>query len=460
MSTLHPLDTQHILTNCLLVSIIDGSIIDLKTRPRNNYQPAFPFRNFLSRRPFPFDVQSPYSANLNQITTAPVCSPLSLERSSDLEIKSRTFNAGKIASKTGFKNHEKSTEMSREHELSLKEETEEMRQGEEKRKNAKEVEKELRQRCREKEETENCLKGQLLSLSQPLRKGDLKSNFKKIFSCMSLMNSVRKTPELLEAHKKNLRSLLSVGNICTSDLTDLKSLLLKFLLNQEISENDLKISDIEFMLFTIFLIKKNYKFCKNLEWTPSSIEALRSKEIKKRSEQNYKVILKRFFKKVISNFNEENKLESFNDLEFYRVNFGEIANNCGEDWSLLRYSLVFNETHVKSKSNIPRKSKKIFAGVLKKNLHFMKQLGSYLDNNLEMNGERCGIHLDYTPILKNKVCMLIEQWRAKLYSNKNLKARLCKFVVDQVRNKKVKLPWGYVEIDRGVSSVRRLFKSA
>ena len=214
------------------------------------------------------------------------------------------------------------------------------------------------------------------------------------------------------------------------------------------------------MFFSIFLVKKNYKKIKSLKWTPDSLKELRNYEIKKRSEQNYKVILKRFFKKLVKNFNHVNKIDLKNDFEFYKVNFSKYAEKDNEDWKCLRYCTVFNENHKKSFKTNQRKSKKLFAKILKQNIKFMQNLEDYLENKLVLQNKKIGIHLDYTPILKKKVDNLIEKWKDKLYSNKNLKARLCKFVLDQIKNNKIKLPWGYTEINQGILNVRKLFKNA
>ena len=296
------------------------------------------------------------------------------------------------------------------------------------------------------------------SQKKPQKNTDLKNHFSEIFSCMFLMNSLRRTPHLLSQKKKHLRSLLDDSTIRTSTFENLKNLLIKFLLNQQISGSDLMVSDIELVLFTLFLVKKTYNSTPDMQWSASCLRKLQSTQLKKRSEQNYKVILKRFFKKMISTFNSKHRLESNDDLEFYRFHFEEVAGQCGEDWKQLRYSMVFNENEHQNTQHGDKKSKKVFAQVLSKNTVFIEQMRKYMTNKLVVEGETSGIYIDYTPILMNKLGLLIDKWKAKLYSNKNLKARLCKFVVDQIKNKKVKLPWGYSEIDNGVLNIFRLFK--
>jgi hypothetical protein len=297
-------------------------------------------------------------------------------------------------------------------------------------------------------------------LEENLKIRNLKDKFKLIFDLIYLMNTSRKNKILMDHYKKKLRSLLNNVKIITNDLSQLHSLLLKFLLNKKIQEDDLELSDLEIMLFCIFLVKKNYQMVDFMKWTPESFNRLRVIELKKRSEQNYKVILKRFFKKIIKNFNSENNLNINDDLEFYKFHFEELATAHNENWRLLRYGNVFNEKHSSPLPTNERKSKKLFAKILKQNSVFMKKLNDYLSNQLILGSKTHGIHIDYSLILGNKVNLLIDKWKNRLYSNKNLKARVCKFVQDQIKNNKIKLPWGYTELDQGILNVKKLFEQA
>lgn len=445
-----------LLRKCWMISIIDGSLIDL--RRRAHLSRSFPQGgsllhskcSSLKKRNYPSFARSPLASNAGlELRTGYLCSPgktsneaPNLRQCPDVSMKTDTAQFVRIASRAPCESNE--TDPVSEEKFNSKDNLIS--------KNSKPP---VAPKCSQAAEKEFRQ-----TAPAPPELTYLKKHFKVTFDQIFAMSCAKKDASSLQEHRTRLRRMLDRAEISTCDLQRLKRLLLKFLLNQPLTPADLDVSDLELILFCVFLVKKNYPVFEELQWSPATLKVLQSVEIKKRSEQNYKVILKRFFKKVIRHFNIQNGLEPNDNLEFYRANFETLARRHNEDWRLLRYGNVFNENMSSVLQRNQRKSKRVFAKVLKQNEEFMRQLEEYLDNGLELGGKVHGIHLDYTPILGNKVKLLTDKWRGKLYSNKNLKARVCKFVQDLILNNKVKLPWGYTEIDQGVRNVRRLFREA
>jgi hypothetical protein len=267
----------------------------------------------------------------------------------------------------------------------------------------------------------------------------------------------RKNPSILLLEKKKLKCLLNDATIASSDLSGLSKFLKKFLNREPIHTSDLCLTDLELILFCLFVIKKKFKKIINPQWTLSFIEKLRGSPTQKTSEQNYKIIFKKFFKLVIQDFNKKNQLDLNNDSEFYRFHFQKISESFNQDWQNLKFKFVFNEYRNKKLSKKGRHSKKEFARVLKKSKNFMKMFQDYLDDSLMIQESQHGIFRDYWPIIEGKSRLLLERWRTKFCSNKNIKSRLCNFIVSQMQNDKIKLPWGFGEIQQAILNVERLF---
>ena len=268
----------------------------------------------------------------------------------------------------------------------------------------------------------------------------------------------RKDPLKVQRQVVLLKNLLNRVDIQDSNLCDLKQLLRKFLTNQPVHSKDIQLSNLEILLFVVYLIKKKFKRITHLRWNCSYLNDLREAYPKKRSEQNYKVILKRFFKKVIADFNRRKALPQKNEHEFYQFYFAKAARSLNYDFNLLKFQLVFNETKVaRSNNHAPRHSKRIFARVLNKCPDFMRMMEDYMNNHLKLNNKIHGIYKDYSAILDKKLTMLLFKWRQALNTETDLRAELADFIVNKLLNDKVKLPWAYQELHQGILNVRDLF---
>jgi hypothetical protein len=262
--------------------------------------------------------------------------------------------------------------------------------------------------------------------------------------------------------KKDLEECLKDVDIKMNHLIGLKNLLSKFMKEEQITTSDMDLSNLEILLFCLFLVKKRYLDLEALQWTPKCLNQFREQEMLKRSEQNYKVVLKRAFKTLISTFNAENSVLGGNENEFYEHYFGKVSKEFGISIDSFKPQQIFNEikSTKKTKKFEKRKSKKEFASMLKKSTEFMNLLQRYLEDDLILNGKNEGIFRDCMKELDRKLPLMIFNWQKRLGSEHDFKNEFIKFLVETLVNDKVKLPWSASEVRRGVSSVLRLFRKA
>lgn len=290
------------------------------------------------------------------------------------------------------------------------------------------------------------------------KKIPLEGHMPNLIRIITRLHECRKDPVKIKKHTSLLRKLLNNIPISDSNLSGLKEVLSKFLTNKIILPEDIGLSNLEIILFTLYLTKKKFKKLYRFNWTSSDLNILRQKFPKKRSEQNYKVILKRFFKKVITDFNLRHGYGSKNEDQFYRHYFEDAAKSLSYNYRQLKFQKVFNETKVtRSKKGNPRHSKKIFARVLNRCPEFMKMMKDYMQDELKLGGGTHGIYRDYSSILDKKLTMLLFKWRQELNSKKDIREQLTGFIVSKLLNDKVKLPWSNQELSQGIQNVQSLF---
>ena len=296
-----------------------------------------------------------------------------------------------------------------------------------------------------------------LDLSE-IKKGNLSERLDEVIRILVEMKIIRKMPGQMKVQTERLERLLAHGRFEHNEMNRLEALLKKFLLGRELTAEDLKLTDLELVVFVLFLVKKKFEGLTDLKWTPLALSSLRHQTIKKRREQNYKVILKRFLKIVISDFNRRNDLPKKNDEEFYRHYFRESIEDYECEWQHIRFQTVFNETRVNKIGRASQRcSKQDFAFAMAKSHELMDLLDKYLKDKLVLNGCTYGIFKEYSVLIKRKVALLLFKWREDLDGEQSLKRSLADFVASKVLNDKVKLPWGLFEIEQGVGNVRDLF---
>lgn len=284
-------------------------------------------------------------------------------------------------------------------------------------------------------------------------------NIMKVMSKVIYDRSLRKNKNKLI---NELFKCLKPIDLKLTHLVGFKNLLYKFMKNEDIVDEDLDITSFEIILFCLFLVKKRYLDLEAIEWTAESLNSFKNQEMLKRSEQNYKVILKRAFKTLIACFNTENSILGGSENDFYEHYFREIADKFQIDIENFKPQKIFNE--LKSESDAPkdnkRKSKKEFARILKKSSKFMQVLIQYLNDELLVCGKTEGIFKDCMKELDRKLPLMIFNWQKKLGIDEDFKSEFINFLANTLMNDKVKLPWSANEVTKGVTSVLRLFRKA
>ena len=247
----------------------------------------------------------------------------------------------------------------------------------------------------------------------------LAGNFTKILKTMIEIFKNRKNKPKADVEKGHLKTLIKNTKIEPDSFGKIQHFLKKFLGDKPLAREDLLLSDLEIILFLLFVIKKKYEGLDSLDWTLAQLEALRRQRTKKTSEQNYKIIFKKFFKLIVQDFNAKHALASGDDLQFYKSNFGAIADSLNQDWRQLQFKFVFNEDRSKSIKKNGRQSKKNFARVVQRNAEFMDSLEKYLRDELVLKGQRHGVFADYWPVIETKLEYMIDRWMDKFKSKKN-----------------------------------------
>ena len=300
------------------------------------------------------------------------------------------------------------------------------------------------------------------SKPQPKKQSEAAQHIYKIMKNLSKIIYDRTLRRDKERLRKDIQKCLVDVDIKMNHLIGLKNLLSKFMKEEQITQKDMNLSNLEILLFCLFLVKKRYLDLEALRWTPECLNQFRNQEMLKRSEQNYKVVLKRAFKTLISTFNAENSILGGNENEFYEYYFGEVSKEFGISLDSFKPQQIFNEikSRKQTKKFEKRKSKKEFASMLKKSAGFMDLLQRYLKDDLTINKKKEGIFIDCMKELDRKLPLMIFNWQKRLGNENNFKNEFIKFLVETLVNDKVKLPWSASEVRRGVSSVLRLFRKA
>ena len=255
---------------------------------------------------------------------------------------------------------------------------------------------------------------------------------------------------------------LDLVDIELTHLVNLKNLLSRFMKGEELKDRDLKLSNLEIVLFCLFLVKKRYLDLETLQWNVESLTKLQSREMLKRSEQNYKVILKRAFRTLIASFNAEHAVIDGSDTLFYSHFFGAVSKAHDIELENFKPQKIFNEIRAPARTRRfqKRKSKKEFASLLKRSPAFMSRLMGYLRDDLKVSGHTEGILQDCMKELDRKLPLMIFNWQKRLGSGPDFKEDLISFLTKTLVNDKVKLPWSTFEVQNGVKSVVRLFQKS
>jgi hypothetical protein len=274
----------------------------------------------------------------------------------------------------------------------------------------------------------------------------------------SLLNIFIKI-DSLKANKNNdevlikITEILQKADFSVKKLFSIETFLLKFLKGEEIS-NDMieQLNDLEKILVTAFLVKKKYIDVDFLEFNTKSIKFLQERGCRKRTEQEYKTVLKKAFKQMISIFNQKNLIFDSKKTHFYKHYFGEILDRLNIPIENIELEYLFNERKNKSTK---RKSKKNYAQILKTSSKFMNDLNDYLNNSFKFNEHNYGSLDDAKKDIENKVPDIVMKWKKEMIEAEDLTS-LSKLLLKFFTNKKIKLPWSYKEISKAIGSVKNL----
>lgn len=258
--------------------------------------------------------------------------------------------------------------------------------------------------------------------------------------------------------RKELIHKLRVGGLDRIVLKNLEPVLLKFLLAEPVDKSDVdSLRVCERILLGAYLVKKKYLDVDTLQMTGESINWFEKRATVKRNEQEYKIILKKAFRALISQFNQNQLKFDGDKAHFYRHHLGEFAQANDLELSSLYLEALFNEKGSRNPSK--RKSKKNYAQILRTSPSLMADIKKYLDNKFEMGTRAIGSRRDAEKEIKRKVPDLLNKWKSQLFTQENSPSeQMADFLIKFFTNKKVKLPWSVNEVDRAVVAVKNLLQ--
>lgn len=265
----------------------------------------------------------------------------------------------------------------------------------------------------------------------------------------------RNNPVEMEILMKRFLKALQNCHLTSSNLPGLRNLLSKFLKCEPLTKKDITISELEIILFIFFLVKKRYMNVQKMEWSVEGLNKMKFKTRKRRNEQNYKMILKRFFKLAIRKFNMQYGVKETEEDQFYEYYFGEFI----EKPSRLKFQIIFNETSQRYTENSnPRQNKKFYAETLQRSHEFMDLLDKFLKDEFEDDFGVTGVGQIFLELMESKTNFLVEKWARVFKGSGNIEMKLIDFLRAGLRNTKLKLPWGMGEVRGAVEKVRELFE--
>lgn len=241
-------------------------------------------------------------------------------------------------------------------------------------------------------------------------------------------------------------------------LKNLEPVLLKFLMSEKIDNSEIRnLRVCERILLAAYLVKKKYLDVDTLQMTAESINWFEKRATVKRNEQEYKIILKKAFRALISQFNQTQLKFDGDKTHFYQHHLGDFAKANDLELSSLYLEALFNEKGSKAPSK--RKSKKNYAQILRTSPSLMQDIKMYLDNRFQLGTRATGSRRDAEKEIKRKVPDLLNKWKSQLFTQETSAAeQMADFLIKFFTNKKVKLPWSVNEVERAVSAVKNLLQ--
>ena len=280
---------------------------------------------------------------------------------------------------------------------------------------------------------------------------------KKVMQIFLKMDTVRKKE--IGIYKSKLIPIFQKLGLRSHRMKTLNEFLEKFLMEEKITEEDVNALNVaEKLVFMAFLVKKKYFDVDCFEFTAENISFFQDRITVKRNEQEYKIVLKKAFKTMISAYNQEKGHYDSSKRHFYLEYFGDFATSQSIPLEELELENLFNEKG-KAKAK-KRKSKKNYAQILRTSPVFLKRLTQYLDNKFSVGPKLTGSKHDAIREIKKKVPDLINKWKTRMLMEEDNPPhiQMAEFLAKFFTNKKVKLPWSVREINRAVKSVKHLLQ--
>ena len=281
-----------------------------------------------------------------------------------------------------------------------------------------------------------------------LKAGSISTRFANMFK-------TRNSAIQLNVLTRRFGKALRYCDLKAGPMEGLQNLLIKFLKCEPLSKKDITISELETLLFLFFIVKKKYMNVQKMIWSVPHLNKMKFKTRKRRNEQNYKMILKRFFKLVIQDFNESRGLPESEEDAFYKHYFDAYNDHP----TRLKFQCIFNESQQRyTERDQRRQSKKLYAKTLHESHEFMDLLDRFLKDDLVLRSQDSGVLAMFGGLIELKTKHLVHKWSRYFSRPGDLRKKLVEFVCDGLCNKKLKLPWGLHEIQRGVETIQELFE--
>ena len=281
-----------------------------------------------------------------------------------------------------------------------------------------------------------------------LKAGSISTRFANMFK-------TRNSPIELDVLTRRFGKALRYCDLKAGPMEGLQNLLIKFLKCEPLSKKDITISELETLLFLFFLVKKKYMNVQKMIWSVEHLNKMKFKTRKRRNEQNYKMILKRFFKLVIQEFNESRGLPETEEDAFYKYYFDAYNDHP----TRLKFQFIFNESQQRyTEPDQRRQSKKFYAKTLHESHEFMDLLDRFLKDDLVLDNRNSGVLSMFGRLVELKTKLLVQKWSRYFCRPGDLRQKLVAFVGEGLCNTKLKLPWGLNEIRRGVETIQELFE--
>ena len=225
-------------------------------------------------------------------------------------------------------------------------------------------------------------------------------------------------------------------------------LFLKAFTDQRVSAEDVKLTKTETEILNAFLYRKFFKriderdFLGDPETLIQKLGVIVNRSAK-RSEECYKYLLAKFFKHIKNEYKETTYNDDKNEEVFYEELFGETAELMGLD--IKEFYFPSKSKKIGKKNSL---NKDYFARIFKSKA-LVKKLKDYM---------RVGLKADHFDDVKGKLDILFDKWTVKF--NYSTEGRRVKAILKDIsRNKRLKFPWIFSEVEESIQRVEELIET-